>query len=570
MTRRTLATTGLLIGMLMPGRTAGSSETGTPPKWTATADRDITWFRVARPGIVVVGTDAGLFGLGLADGDVRWRKDGLGKSKGRFFASLGSTRIALADLRPDGGARRPALSAVDVTTGDVVWTSDPAGLDEGDDCLIVPDRDQVLIAGRTPNAKRTDLVSALEMTTGRLLWTSRELPQSTGPSGRGWRSRPPLFDSDDTAIFMSVDAVQKFDLGSGQKVWSAGPLAPVYRKSGNHAPLRFTGEATRGVVGTVPMTADSRGDRVYVAWANTLAPVAMANGKWHWEAPPMLPGIATQIAQTGKGILVGVLEASGDFEAPVDQTPVDALKDMASLKKTKADSPSVTGHLVMLDPDTGAIRWDASGPRRGSFLKKVANQWGQTTNFALKGETAAVAEGTTLHFLDLGSGGEVKTIALSFRDDSPAIAVEARPEGYLVVGLQEIVLVDPTGKTLFHTYHRAPSLRDLKRGTAFLEGTFATLTLLSGDPDSILRLDTAHRHTIEAAETMYILTRVGPGHDGPLGLVKTRKSDGANLGEIALGTEAPIYSVAPGGWIVFEPDARRLQGFRLGEAAAAR
>src|SRR6185436_11085793 len=216
---------------------------------------------------------------------------------------------------------------------------------------------------------------------------------------------------------MSKHRMRKYDSRSGAILWEAsvdssrGILDPLFENR-NSAALHY---------GFAKWMLSADRQRFFAPFQNSIGCYSVRDGQGLWNKPPRLPGVVTQMAEVPDGLLVWVI----NWTEPRKR------------------------HLLLLDALTGEVRW-----RTPHHLLK--NFWESTSNILIEDRKAFVAAEGRLFSVDLVSGKDSVNARLGFQGDDPPGRLEARRNGFLVSGAQNLVLAGSDGRPVFQFFRDAP------------------------------------------------------------------------------------------------------------------
>lgn len=513
-----------------------------PPAWTFSSGDTIRWYTVSPTGALVVGTDQEIIGVAPDNGTAIWRLTGLEDVHAGDFRIIGPTSLAMVTPRSSTPASQPKVFFVDVRDGRTMWSADSQGISECLGGFLLPSSGRYLMgAGLAPEGKRRALVM-LDLGTGAVLWKSEEFFANYRPPlfQVGERPtisphQPPLFDSDSTFIvFMNKYKMRKYHLHSGELLWEArvdsvrGVWDPLFEK--RDSPALYHGFAR--------MTLAAGRQRFYAPFQNSIGCYSLIDGHGLWQKTPRLPGLVTQIEEVPAGLLVSVVDEN--------------------------DPPQ--RHLILLDPGTGQMRWK-------SPHGLVKSHWLSTSNFLVDEHRAIVAADGKLCAVSLESGKVSALADLGFEGEDTPRRLEARKDGFLVSGSQNLVLVAGDGRRAFRFFRQAPGNNQLGAAMLAVAGITALAVSERGGREWLSREDfgkillaagdmaTEQGAAIDTEDDLWVLADKTGTENAP-GLVLVSKADGEVVEEVPLGVGRPDFQADWTGRVYVKSDSRTIRCFR--------
>ncbi len=419
------------------------------PLWTVTIDREVTFWRRATGGVLLVGTAGTLLALDEHTGKELWRRTGLPAYVGpegqlRSVDAFGAGRTAPAAvlrevavlwdahdavLTFDSGGVHARLEVLDLRTGARSWGSE--GLPFADLRGYLRASPTLLLVygtGGTPGAPERVLVG-VDLDAGQVRWQRRDVfakpPLEFEAAGSGLETSRgtirgnqwPVLDGDTTAIlFWSAEGPIKIDLRTGEPVWAA----PV--------------EAARppAIAQDYPEMLLANGV-VYAPFDHSLQAFSASDGHPVWREPIHFNGKIAQFELTPAGLLV---------RGAADWAPLEPL--------TLGGRYPAGRFIELLDPATGTSRW----PRRDKPLAVM-------TPFVRDGDWVYGATHDTLYRIALTSGAARALAGLKFEAHGFPQGLELRNGHLLVLSPQTLMLFDTTGTPLYRAFFPPSSLFQL-------------------------------------------------------------------------------------------------------------
>jgi hypothetical protein len=252
-----------------------------------------------------------------------------------------------------------------------------------------------------------------------------------------------------------------------------------------------------------------------------------------WKRTQDFPGKAEHLAPSSVGIVVG---------APF-------------LHVGWSNEPRV--FLDLVDPATGASKWAKPIEIKG------------VSPFIVRGDTIFQPVHGGFRAFEAASG---KTLSES---DVPALggseeplAIESLANGdFVLVSPQNLLAVDPSGRTKYHRYLKAPGSSLLTKVAAV--SFSVALTAASGMP--AVFYPAQHHATRDENQYAYIYTgqlletSADSSRGGGFDLVRLDKRDGKEKGRVRLADRTPRYIVDPFTGFVITMNGHELMAYRFPE-----
>ncbi len=466
------------------------------PRWRFPCPDEIKGFTAFPNGIVVVRWSKTLTGIDIETGAVRWSRT---EPRGGFsFTRLRSAPyFVLADF--DHG------QVIESGTGTTVWTTDSLPLQWGKTYLPTPVAGLLLIAGTSRRGRAALL--GVELATGKVKWVLDD-----AVSADMNLAQPAIVNSDTTMVLLeSSGAMTRIHTSTGARLWTSDALSdadpPTFDEGYPHV-LAAAG-------------------KLFVPYARSLMAVRQEDGRILWEVKRAFVSPVAQLGLTPHGLLVR--------GAP-----------------RHSDSLEVLPFLDLLDPETGASRW-----------RKRFRHIGTMSEFVTIGDTAYVAttgflSGTSkLRAINLTDGARRELGKVKFEGDDP-VALEARPEGFLLASREWTALLDRTGQPQYRRYYPAP-------GSGLLSDIFGpALSVAVVEAGGQVETMAPSASSTPWRGYAYFETK-GRDSSGSKGvsLVTVRKRDGHEVARVWLGERLPDYVLDLARGIVVLQQGRDLVAARL-------
>lgn len=383
----------------------------TSPTWRYTATAPISFFSVTPLGSVVVATTDGLMSLDPDSGTVIWKRDDLRDLEPASYGAIRQSPFATVQL----GER---FELIDLVTGATKWSTPPSA--DLEPYLPMPELGLFLAYGSNDSLKH--VIVAFDLETGVVRW-ERVQPFDIVPGGlrtrrpgirpalpvARWRDstgpQPARWISDSAfLLYIPGHGPVLMHAGTGEWLWGADKLEG-WKPPLLEVPAWFRSSARMLLSDSV----------VYVPFENRLQALRIRDGARLWVEAHRFPAPITQLELTARGLVVGSLGSS----------------------------------LDLIDPATGAARW------RKRFRNVLQQPRPVTPSLVEEGRVWVAANGKLLA-ISLDDGATTEVARFKFDGDEHPFVLERREKGLLLIGSQNLMLLDSAGALVYHVYHPAP------------------------------------------------------------------------------------------------------------------
>lgn len=390
------------------------------------------------------------------------------------------------------------VEIIDLLTGATRWRISPPP--ELQPYVPLPQYGLVLAYGSTDR----HMLVALELESGAIRWEQQQ-PFDLVSHAESASPEPAVPVSDSSFLLYIPDyGPGLMHAGTGEWLWVPDRLAgwSLGFGPGSHA-------------GMLP--ADSI---VYVPFENRLHALRIRDGTPVWSEAPGFPGPIAQLELTANGLLVRGERA----------------------------------WLRLVDPTSGASRWTKR------FRQLVFADRGDITPFLVTDSRVYVVVDQKLRVVNLEDGGMTELPA-EFKGGDQPYHLERRGDGVLLIGRQNLMLVDSTGAVRYHVYYPAPGRSTLeKTGLVIATPFVGALWDQSWNPN----LGKRYAASEQARSYVYSVARVADssGRKGPA-FLKLRKDDGRVMGRVWLEEKRPDYRLDLVTGMLYVRAGREIRAFRM-------
>ena len=473
------------------------------PLWRYTTTAPISFVRVTPLGTVVVATADRLVGLDPESGFVKWKRDDLKNLEPRSYGAIRESPFATVRV---GGQ----VELIDLATGATKWRMPPPGGVQP--YLPIPERGLILAYGEN-DSLRPVLVAA-DLATGAVRWEHvqpfHEAPEAVGQDYVGLQAA--LWVSDTTFIlYVSKDGPVLVHAGTGEWLWRGDSLQGKKPPAPGRPPRSLLG--LRRGQGTMVL-ADSV---VYVPFENRLQAIRTRDGTPLWAEAAGLPTPVAQLEVTAQGIVVRCQPGPGHGSS-----------------------------LDLIDPATGASRW-----------RKQVKGLDHVTPFVVSEGRVYIAANKKLLAVSLHDGARTEVARFEFAGGEEPFQLERRGNDLLLIGHQNLLLIDSTGTERYHAYHPAPGRSTLSKvalgaltvieAVADLAQTdWSSTTLGCGCMPYMTYPDLGKRFAASEQARDYVYSVAheedSTGHKRPV-FLRLHKDDGRVVGRVWLEEKRPDYQL---------------------------
>ncbi len=507
-----LALTAIAAGQM----TVGAAE----PVWQQTFSGNIEWQRLTATGHLLVCTGDALCAVNPEDGTILWSSEEMKGIDEEKCDLLDYTPYAL--ITKGKGifkAGQSKLTLIDVTTGAEKWNTEEIGITNSSGNFLLPQSNALIIVGalgKNPNERN---LICVDLETGKQLWMQKDffkdykpelIPVSkTKESLDG--NQFPVYDTDESIIvYWSKKGVRKINVKTGEVVWFC----------------EFkSGEAPSLTYGYAPMMLSADRSVLYTPSQKSLVAIKTSDGSLLWSKPPQFKGLPWQMELTPQGILV----KGGPNNEGKDGDPF----------------------ITLVDPSTGELKW-----------AKPFDKLKDATDCTVDGDQVIVAADKKMYSIALADGS-FKELAKDLKMEGGELTgtMETRENGYLLISSQNLLLIDKSGKEVFHAFHKAPGTsmfakiastaavmavntmvaaeahsRAMNQAMQTGSGS-ASYSLITSNPT----LSKRFKATRSSENFVIMLTDIKDQPENGQGLVKVGKADGKVAKSLVLGTKKPEY-----------------------------
>lgn len=497
---------------LTAGTTAGLVQQSTPAWRFTTLDR-IGAVQLTPFGTLAVQTGDGVVVLDIATGQAAWQR-----RDARSFDIIEATPYGIVSTAA-------GLELVDFETGATRWSLRALPLDRVRSYIAMPERELMLIYGAADTSQL--VVLAVSMDSGHVRW--RQAGLFNAPEKLASRRQsitladatPVLWDTDTTMVlYPSHGGPIKLDGRTGHLLWRLDTLRS--RKP----PARGEGYS--------PMLAE--GARIFVPYGKSLMAVDAGTGNVLWSQEEVFDRRIAQMELTPHGLLI----RGGPGER----------------------DPFPRSFLDLLDPALGDPLWEQQ-------LERLE----YPTPFLIIGDTAFLAAKGRLLGVDVRTGAVREITTLGFEGRDVPYTLEAVEHDFLVVGSQNLTLIDRRGHEVYRLYYPAVGaslLAKIASSTLILAVNVASvatanrnggMTLITYNPV----LSTRYRASQLAASFHFVFTsqKDEPNRDG-FSFVRLDTRLGLERGRVWVTDRTPAYVLDPvTATLILRVDKRELHALRF-------
>ncbi len=332
--------------------------------WTKVFPSKIKWYKITDPGVLVAGTNDGLYGINPKDGKEIWKLDQIENIQEENYDPIEGTPYVVLAKR---GLFKSVNNIVDVVTGKLVADSKTLGLAAVTKRLHLIKSNSVLFYGTGNTGKSTLML--VNLADGTKQWEQAKLFEKNSEqivSEAG--------ETDD-AIFIATNRnIYKLNKKTGETIYSIDmksdlPMAAPAKDSKNmFAAFQVEKGIDKDANAQATLTAADffqRDDKKVIYFWNQdiMTAFNVADGKEVWKRVE-LPSPVTNILYDTHGMLVATAEKTQEDIAKENKGGgglVGKIKRSSAGKKNRAS-------LLCLDMNTGAEKWNSDIDLQGDVM----------------------------------------------------------------------------------------------------------------------------------------------------------------------------------------------------------
>ena len=375
--------------------------------WTKTFASKINWYKITDPGVLVVGTKDGLYGINSTDGKEIWKNGEIENIQESNYDPIeGTPYIVLAK----GGLLKSTNKIVDVVTGKEVVNSFDLGLQGVTKRIYLLKSNAVLLYGTSKTGQPT--LMKINLADGAKVWEQKKLFEKNSEqivSEAG--------EVKDGIFIASNKNIYKLNPNTGEVMYSVDMksdvpvVAPKPQKKGFGGLPKFGKMFDQGANEMATITSadffqKDNPDVVYFWNQDIITAFNVADGKEIWKRVE-LPSPVANILWDSHGMLVATAEKT---QEDVEKANKGGGGLMGKLKKSSAGKKN-RASLLCLDINTGAMKWDSDVDLQGDVMAYklvdskliLATARDQGTNF--------------ISIVDLDQGKSITKKALSIKGE---------------------------------------------------------------------------------------------------------------------------------------------------------
>ena len=336
--------------------------------WTKNFPSKINWYKITDAGILVVGTNDGLYGVSPSEGKELWKIDKIENIQEENYDPIEGTPYIVLAKR---GLFKSSNNIVDVATGKIIANSRELGLAAITKRIHLIKNNAVLFYGTGSTGKPTLMMVSLA--TGEKLWEQAKLFEKS--------TEQIVSEAGETSqgIFIATNRnIYKLNKQTGEVLYSVDMksdvpmLAPApEEKKGLGGMLKvpkFGKGIDKGANEQATMTSadffQKDNENIVYFWnQDILTAFNVADGKEVWSRVE-LPSPVTNILYDSHGMLVATAEKTQADIAKQNEKGgglIGKIKKSGAAKKNRAS-------LLCLDEATGNQKWDSDIDLQGDIM----------------------------------------------------------------------------------------------------------------------------------------------------------------------------------------------------------
>ena len=336
--------------------------------WTKNFPSKINWYKVTDAGILVVGTNDGLYGVNPADGKELWKIDKIENIQEENYDPIEGTPYIVLAKR---GLFKSSNNIVDVATGKIIANSRELGLTAITKRIHLMKNNAVLFYGTGSTGK--PMLMMVSLANGEKIWeqsklfekNSEQIVSEAGETGQG--------------IFIATNRnIYKLNKQTGEVLYSVDMKSdlpvmapPKEEKKGLGGMLKVPkfgkgidkGANEQATITSADFFQKDNENIVYFWNQDILTAFNTSDGKEVWQRVE-LPSPVTNILYDTRGMLVATAEKTQEDIAKQNDKGgglIGKIKKSGAAKKNRAS-------LLCLDMATGNQKWDSDIDLQGDIL----------------------------------------------------------------------------------------------------------------------------------------------------------------------------------------------------------
>lgn len=388
---------------------AASAQPKIAPSWSAKFKTPINWQRVHSLGYLIVSTGDGLYGVNPDDGKIIWENKSFAALNPDFYQEVEGTEFLTIAYQAEQPSTIPMQAIIHVVSGKVLFDSQKEQIGVLSR-HVLPESGRLLVIGVKPKTLSASLFM-YDIASGRQLWSNDDLFKADTEGAKGFLGKlqamgqqlsnlqsltsEPLELQDETIIITHPNYVIRLHTTDGKVIWKNSIQASTgaevrfspYRKG-----VVYVGTDVESDTGSGFSSSSSQGGQPQKFYSNLYYAFDLQSGNPLWKEPAKENDRLNQIIVHEKGIIICPRSSQKptinliNYETgktmwgnkgkgiKAQGSVVSYIPTQKGLLITTAfdnawNNKAEEFYLNILDPNTGALRYDKSIKLKGDLVR---------------------------------------------------------------------------------------------------------------------------------------------------------------------------------------------------------
>ena len=400
----------------------------TPPAWSAKFKSPITWQRIHSLGYLIVGTNEGIYCVNPSDGKIIWENKNYPNIASENFSEVEGTEFVTIAFKTDQSSTIPMQAIIEVVGGKVLFDSQKEQIGVLSR-HVLPTSGRLLVIGVRPKTLAASLFM-YDIASGKQLWANDDLFKADEPAQKGLLGKlqvmgqqlgnlqsltsEPLELQDQTMIITHPNYAIRLNSLDGKVVWK-NALTPSKRGRVYFSPYKkdvvFVATEVESDQGSGFTSSSNKGEPQKF-YTNLYYAYDLKSGAPIWKEPAKENDKLNQVIMHEKGMII----------CP-----------QSSQKPT----------INLVNYETGQTMWGNKGKgikAQGSVVSYIPTEKGLLITSAFDNAWNNKAEEYYLNILDPNTGALKYEKSVKLRGD--LVRSELVPKGLLFVTTREVNILD--------------------------------------------------------------------------------------------------------------------------------
>jgi outer membrane protein assembly factor BamB len=400
----------------------------TPPAWSAKFKSPITWQRIHSLGYLIVGTNEGIYCVNPSDGKIIWENKNYPNIASENFSEVDGTEFVTIAFKTDQTSTIPMQAIIEVVGGKVLFDSQKEQIGVLSR-HVLPTSGRLLVIGVRPKTLAASLFM-YDIASGKQLWANDDLFKADETGQKGFLGKlqamgqqlgnlqsltsEPLELQDQTMIITHPNYAIRLNSLDGKVVWK-NALTPSKRGRVYFSPYKkevvFIATEVESDQGSGFTSSSSKGEPQKF-YTNLYYAYDLKSGAPIWKEPAKENDKLNQVIMHEKGMII----------CP-----------QSSQKPT----------INLVNYETGQTMWGNKGKgikAQGSVVSYIPTEKGLLITSAFDNAWNNKAEEYYLNILDPNTGALKYEKSVKLRGD--LVRSELVPKGLLFITTREVNILD--------------------------------------------------------------------------------------------------------------------------------